>query len=168
MFALLAFLCFPAFGVAEDSAPIQYRDTPPDVAGDPSGGSSASSSGSNGGASAPGKSSTPSGTSAGGGSAAGGSSSEEGAAAAGGGGKGGAGGGGQGADAGRDSAAKRAGVGGGQPIAVDKAPIAHESGSSPLVPILIALAVLAALSVGVVAMRRRPPGGDSRVSPEAG
>lgn len=47
-----------------------------------------------------------------------------------------------------------------------------DDGSSPLVPILIALAVLAAISIGVVVARQRRQGGgsgesDARVSPEA-
>lgn len=44
-----------------------------------------------------------------------------------------------------------------------------DGGSSPLVPILIAIAVLAATSIAVVAMRqrRRRSGPDARVSAEA-
>jgi hypothetical protein len=57
-----------------------------------------------------------------------------------------------------------------QPPAIDATPTStdDDGGSSPLVPILIALAVLAAISIGAVAMRRRrdsDPG--SPVSPEA-
>ena len=46
----------------------------------------------------------------------------------------------------------------------------QDSDSSPLVPILIAVAVLAAISIGVVVMRqrRRRGGPDAQVSPEAG
>jgi len=45
-----------------------------------------------------------------------------------------------------------------------------DEGSSPLLPILIAIAVLAAVSVGVVMFRQRRRGGapGSSVSPEAG
>lgn len=45
-----------------------------------------------------------------------------------------------------------------------------DGGSSPLVPILIAIAVLAAISIAVVTMRqrrRRDGGSDARISPEA-
>jgi len=115
-----------------------------------------------------GKSSTPSGSSGGGGSAEGESSDKSGAGAAGkDGGSGGQGGAGNGPGGKSD-------VGTGRAIAApDQARSAQDDGSSPLVPILIVLAVLAAVSIGVVTMRGRgqggPPGGDSsRISPEAG
>ena len=111
-------------------------------------------------------------TSSSGGSATDGSSSDDdksGGAAAG-------KGGGNGQSSQGGGAANEAGVGGGQAIAAPErnGEVSHDSGSSPLVPILIALAVLAAISVGVVTMRRRrESGGESgansrRVSPEAG
>lgn len=118
-----------------------------------------------------GKSSTPSGSSGGGGKSAGGDSADgsSGGGAAGKGG-GGDGQGGQGAGPGGKSD-----LGRGQAIAAPDPTRASrdDDGDSPIVPILVGLAVLAAASIGVVTMRRGrqggPPGGDSsRVSPEAG
>jgi len=163
VFALLACLCFPVFALAEDSSEIEYRDAPPSVPGKKSDGSSASSSGDGGGVGAPGKSSTTPGDSGGGSSQDGSSADKSGGAAGGKDGGGGPGG------AAKDPAGK-AGLGPGQAIGPEGAPISHESSSSPLVPILIALAILAAISIGFVALKRRRQGSDrgSAVSPEAG
>lgn len=57
-----------------------------------------------------------------------------------------------------------------KPISALGEPAGHteESSSSPLVPILIAIAVLAAISIGAFFYRqRRQGGGDSPVSPKA-
>lgn len=169
-FALLALACLLPGSALADSSGAQYEEAVPPV---PSKTGPAGSS-SSGGVGAGGQTSGGSGsTSSSGGSATDGSSSDDdksGGAAAG---KGG-GGNGQGSQGG--GAANEAGVGDGQPIAAPErnGEVSHEGGSSPLVPILIALAVLAAISVGVVTMRRRrESGGGSgansrRVSPEAG
>jgi cobalamin biosynthesis Mg chelatase CobN len=169
VFALLAFLCVPSLALAEDSGDIQYRDAPPSATGsNDSGNTGGSSSETGGGGNGAGQSSTPPGSS--GGSTGDDSSEQSGAAAAG---KGG-GGDKQGGQAGNAPGGK-SDVGAGKAIDSDQAagpaPQSDDSGSSPLVPILIALAVLAAISIGVVAMRRRrqgEPGGDSHVSPEVG
>lgn len=59
------------------------------------------------------------------------------------------------------------GLGGGHKLTSAPVKSEDDGSSSPLVPILIALAVLAAISVGVVVMRqRRRP--DSSVAPKAG
>lgn len=167
VFALLAFLCLPTLAVAKDSAGAVYEEAVPTV---PSGGSAGSSGA--GGVGAGGQSSGDgSGSSGSGGSATDGSSSDDdksGGAASGKGDRGN----GQGSQAG--GASNRSGVGEGHAIASpDRAAISHDGGSSPLVPILIALAVLAAISIGVVTMRRRNqdggPGAKSgSFSPEAG
>lgn len=168
MFALLAFLCLlPGSALAASAeGPPQYQEAVPTV---PAGSSGA------GGVDAGGQSSDDgSGSSGSGGSATdGGSSSDDdrsGGAAAG----KGDGGNGQGSQAG--GASNKAGIGDGHAIASpDRAAISHDGGSSPLVPILIALAVLAAISIGVVTMRRRDQGDGSgpdaksgSVFPEAG
>jgi cobalamin biosynthesis Mg chelatase CobN len=166
VFALLAFLCLPAFALAEDSSEVEYRDDPPTVTGKQSDGSHASSSGDGGAKSGGSKSSTAPGDSAG---EPAGESSQEGAGAAAGG--GGDGKGGSGGKPGDDGPAGKSDVGSGKPLATPgQASISHDSGGSPLVPILIALAVLAAISIAVVVVRRRRQGtpGGSTVSPEAG
>lgn len=66
--------------------------------------------------------------------------------------------------------AKNAGdVGGAKPLETTAAPTqSSDDGSSPLVPILIAMAVLAAISIGYFLYRQRRPGSGSSVSsPEA-
>lgn len=150
--------------LAEDSGDIQYRDAPPSATGsNDSGNTGGSNSETGGGGSGAGKSSTPPGSSTGD------DSSEQS-----GGGAAGKDGGGTGGQAGNAPGGK-SDVGAGKAIDSDQAaspaPQSDDSGSSPLVPILIALAVLAAISIGVVAMRRRRQGelgGDSHVSPEVG
>lgn len=153
--ALLAFGSFPVLAHA-DSSGLQYQDAPPTVTGgtvnngdDPSAGSSGS--GGSGGS--------------GGGSSADGSSQGSGGAAK-----------NDGNGSGKGSQGKnlKGSVGGGQPLANEAAPVPageEDSGSSPLVPILIAIVVLAAISLGAVMYRRRrgsAPGSGSSVSPEAG
>ncbi|HEX5989495.1 MAG TPA: hypothetical protein VFY75_04700 [Solirubrobacterales bacterium] len=79
----------------------------------------------------------------------------------------------QGSDGGAGTAANGSktaenGVGGGKPLATSLSPTSSESddGSSPLVPILIAIAVLAAISIGAFLYRQRRQGDPgSRVSP---
>ena len=167
MFALLALACLPGLALA-DSSGVQYHDAAPTV---PDKSGQAGSSGA-GGVNAGGQSSTDSGSGSSGGSATDGSSSDDDDKTGGAAGKG-DGGNGQGSQAG--GAGGEAGVGSAEELGTaDSAAIAHDSGSSPLIPILIALAVLAAVSIGVVTVRRRRQSGSrpgaksSRVSPEAG
>jgi hypothetical protein len=57
---------------------------------------------------------------------------------------------------------------GAKPLGTSAAETDSGGGSSPLVPILIAVAALAAISVAVAVWQRRKRGGpDARVSPEA-
>jgi cobalamin biosynthesis Mg chelatase CobN len=159
--ALLAFACFPLLAHAESSSGIQYSDAPPTATGkntiptqtEPS----AHSSKKNGGAATPGNQ----GSNGGGGSGGGSSKSH----------------GGSGAKAGNGAEQQgnpgKAGANGGSGNSNQNAhgeaePASQESGgSSPLVPILIAIAVLAAISIGAVVIRRRR-GSGAPVSPEAG
>lgn len=162
--ALMAFALFPTVAGAQSSSEIQYRDAPPTVTGTTSDDSPASSSRDDGGS---GQSPTQPGTTAG--DAQGDGSKDD--AAAGAAGKGGDGDGKGGAGKASDRERESAAPGSGAPV--DAAPAASSDGSSPLVPILIALAVLAAISIGAVAWRRRhaddaDPGAGSPVSPEAG
>jgi cobalamin biosynthesis Mg chelatase CobN len=90
-----------------------------------------------------------------------------------GGGKGGNGGG-QGSKSANDGVGSKDGLGGSERVAegaatppVHKTETSSSGGSSPVVPILIAVIVLAAISIGVVLYRQRKSGGqgpDSRVS----
>ncbi len=160
--ALLALGCFPVLAHA-DSSGIQYSDAPPTVTGthkiptqpEPP----AHSSKANGGASAPDANGS-AGSSKG--SSAGGSSSKSGSApgTAKGDGTGQQGSPGQGSNDGSKNPASAA-VGSGEPASSQS-----DDGSSPLVPILVAIAALAAVSIGVVMYRRRRGPGTS-VSPKA-
>jgi cobalamin biosynthesis Mg chelatase CobN len=164
--ALLALVCFVPVAQAEEASGIEYRDAtpsatgsaipthhsnPPAKASDAGGGKSGSSN-----SGAPGGESSTEHSGVGGGSEAGNG-----------------GGTGQGSPgkaqdgSGKGSATPKASTGaqpGGHPSSS-----ADDGGSSPLVPILIAIAVLAAISIGFVAMRRRRPptgSGSTRVSSE--
>jgi cobalamin biosynthesis Mg chelatase CobN len=165
--ALLALACLPVLAQA-DSSGIQYEDATPTATThgsqipSGSGGSPAHSSDTKGGGSASGGSSNSDSSEAG-------SSQESESTAVGGvpanGGNDGNDGKGQG-NPGRG--AKNEALSPAKPLG--NAPGQDDGGgSSPLVPILIAIAVLAAISVGVVAFRqrRRGSGTDARVSPEA-
>jgi hypothetical protein len=158
MSALLAFACFPVLAQA-DSSELEYRDAPPPEYEKTPNKNPATPPKTGG----PGQSPTSPGSTDDGNSGRKSATDESGGAPAhkGGGGKGGPG-----------PQADRGGKGdknGGQPKAIDATPTSTEDGgSSPLVPILIALAVLAAISIGAVVMRRRrdsEPG--SPVSPGA-
>jgi cobalamin biosynthesis Mg chelatase CobN len=148
--------------VAEDSSGIQYSDAPPTVTGKTSDGNPKSHSGSGGGNGESDQSSTRSGSKADGKSDD--RDSDD---------KGGAGGGsddgGKGGAAGKKAGEEKAGNGA-TPIDHNLAASSEDDDSSPLVPILIALAVLAAISVGVVAMRRKREDADpgAPASHEAG
>jgi len=167
--ALLAFACFPVWAQATDSSGVQYSDAPPTATGTNPPSShetpAKTSVASGGGASAPSQSSTTtnsSGESLGGG---GSSSATTGNAPI----KGNDGGTGQGspdkggADAPSQSV-QQAGHPGGS-----SASKGNDGASSPLVPILIAIAALAAISIGAVILRarqqRRSPG--AAISPKA-
>jgi hypothetical protein len=159
MSALLAFALFPAVSNAEDSSGIQYSDAPPTVTGKVTRESPQGSSSTDRGRDGSRQSSTRPGSNADGKSGDG--SRVEGGAGPGG---GDGGSGGEGKQQG-DAPAGQA------PGSLDVAPAStDDGGGSPLVPILIALAVLAAISIGAVAMRRKRQDSDpaSPVSPEAG
>lgn len=163
--ALLAFVCLSGPAQAESSSGLQYQDAPPTVTGgtvpndrDPSAGSSKSASGS-------------------GGNSSGSASSGDGTPAA-------------NSSPGSGDAAKTAKDGGtgqqgsqgkssggaaspGKTLGSESKPASsQDDGSSPLIPILIAIAVLAAISIGAVVYRRRraaaSPDSGAPVSPEAG
>jgi cobalamin biosynthesis Mg chelatase CobN len=161
---LLAFAFFPAVAQAGDSSAAEYEEALPTIPGKTQDKNPAKSSRTDGGS---GQSSMGSGSSSETGTSDGDSSDDKGGAAApnrdGGSGQGNQGQGSKGDDR------KRVGAGPtGQPTGA--APISHDDdGGSPLVPILIALAVLAAISIGVVAMRKRrqDAGPGSSASPEA-
>jgi cobalamin biosynthesis Mg chelatase CobN len=165
--AVLALACFPGLAGAEENSGIQYETDVPTVPNDQS--SNIPSKNSSGGSNAPSESEkeassseSPSGGGTGGsdGSGQGGGTS---------GGQSSQAGGGQSSQA-QNGAKDAGGVSGAQPLptAASSAPNADD-GSSPLVPILIAVAVLAAASIGYFLYRQRRPGSGSPVSsPKAG
>ncbi|MDQ2630298.1 MAG: hypothetical protein M3Y75_04890 [Actinomycetota bacterium] len=164
MLAVLAMACFPGLAAAEENSGIQYETDVPTVPdGDGSNIPSKNNSGdsnSNPGATG---SNTPGGVGSGGDDDSG---------------TGGAGGTqpNQGSGGGSDRAAdgsKPAGdVGGAKkletaPSATGQQASSDDGGSSPLVPILIAIAVLAAISIGAYYYRQRRQGPGSTVAPPA-
>lgn len=165
--ALLAFAFFPGLAVAQDSSGVQYSDAPPTPTGkssqdDPANASNADR------ADRSGQSSTGSGSTGDAKSRDGNREGDGGAAGKGGDdhGKGGQGDGAGGSAAGGDRGGDKGAVTQADPSSA----ATDDGGSSPLVPILIALAVLGAISFGVVAMRKRGEDDDSGApaSPEAG
>jgi len=154
--ALLALACFPVLAQAEDSSGVQYSDDIPRADGNnsptPEKKPPIAKAADGGGATAP--------AGATGADDAKGGSSEDDSSSKGGGavGKGNDGGTGQGSRAGSANGARDGNL---QPSAQAKgAPVSQESdgGSSPLVPILIAILVLAAISLAVVMIRQRRQG----------
>jgi cobalamin biosynthesis Mg chelatase CobN len=160
--ALLALACFPVFAHAEDSSGVQYSDNLPSAEGEhqpvqhkrPPVAKAAD----NGGASAPtGTTGSPDSNGSTKGSSEGESSSAGGGATANGNDKGD--GTGQGSPAGSATKAPRSQVQHSGQNASAPVSKSSNSGSSPLVPILIAILVLAAISVAVVMIRQRRQGG---------
>lgn len=154
---------FPGLAQAEESSGIQYESEVPTVPHHESSNiPSAKPGGSNNGGSGPGatSSNTPNG------GAGKGNSSTGGGAHSGQPSQGSAGGNGSGGNG-----AKNAGgnIGESQKVANPGQPVSEtsEGSSSPLVPILIAIAVLAAISIGAFYYRQRRQGDDSPISPKA-
>jgi cobalamin biosynthesis Mg chelatase CobN len=167
--ALLALACLPAVAQAEGSAGVQYSDSIPKAEGenapshDHQTPAKSSSTGKNGGAPAAGGTTGSQGSNDSmEGSGRDGSSKEGGVPAAG---KGG-GGSGQGNPAGSANNPSGSGV---QPGAQAKGATSQsdDGGSSPLIPILIAILALAAISLGVVWFRQRRQSGSGSATPPA-
>jgi cobalamin biosynthesis Mg chelatase CobN len=162
---LLALACFPVLAHA-DSSEVQYQDAPPTVTGTkvpkdhkPPTGKSHS-----GGGSTSAQASKANGSGASGkGSSAGGSSSGSGT---------GTGGVGTGQQGSPGKASGRGSGSSGQATGNNASPTSSQgdSGSSPLVPILIAILALAAISLGAVMIRQRRRRGTpgAQISPKAG
>jgi hypothetical protein len=157
--------CFPGLAAAEENSGIQYETDVPTVPSHegsdniPSQKNSSGSNSSNPGAESSGSESS-GGVSPGGGSGTGGGTSTgQGSQAPG-------GGDGQAANGSKPAGGE---VGGAQelPTAESVASKTSDEGSSPLVPILIAIVVLAAISIGAYYYRQRRQSPGSTVSPNA-
>jgi hypothetical protein len=161
----LAFACLAGTAVAQP--PTYAEDVPPSAGGGPStedhgpsaGDSRADTNG--GGGVGPSGGGDAGGSNSGSGSSGGDSSSEKGGAAA-----GGSGGGTGKGSPGSISGGSAVGENGLAQSAPNTSEESGDGGSSPVVPILIAIAVLAAISMGVLLMRQRRQRGGS-LSPEA-
>jgi cobalamin biosynthesis Mg chelatase CobN len=164
--AVLAIACFPGLAQAEDNSGIQYETDVPTVPKDES--SNIPSKNKSGGTDAPSeseseasKSDTPGGAVPGGN----GDSGQGGGTPSGQSSQAGGGDGQKAANGSQDAGGK---VNAAQPLDVAPAAATDDS-SSPLVPILIAVAVLAAISIGYFLYRQRRQGSGSPVSsPKAG
>jgi len=165
---VLAIACFPGLAQAEENNGIQYESDVPTV---PSGGSSnIPPKNKSGGTNAPSeseseasKSDTPTGGTTGGGDDSGqggGTPSGQSNQA----------GGGDGQKAQNGSQNSGGNINAAQPLEVEPAAAETDSGggSSPLVPILIAVALLAAISIGYFVYRQRRGPGSTVSSPKAG
>jgi cobalamin biosynthesis Mg chelatase CobN len=155
--ALLALACFPVLAHAEDSSGVQYSDAIPKAEGENTPShhhqtpAKTSSTDKNGGAPAQTGSQAPKGSTEGSGKE--GSSAKVGGAPT----KGNDGGNGQGSPAGSANHPNGSGV---QPGAQARGTTASQkSNSSPLIPILIAILALAAISLGIVWFRQRRQSG---------
>lgn len=163
--ALLAFALSPGLAQA-DSSGVIYGEAPPTVPGKKKtvGEDETRAHGSNtdsGGSTAPGGS----------GGSGGGSGSQAGSSGGTNPSTGGSDSAGQGADGKRGTAAGETGsVQSSQPVTTPAAADEDRSSSSPLVPILIAIAILAAISIGAVLIkqRRQRDGSDGSVAPKVG
>jgi cobalamin biosynthesis Mg chelatase CobN len=156
--------CFPGLAVAEESSGAQYNVDPvPTVPEDEGDGQSKKNSGgsdpSDESAEAKGSNTPGGGGSGGDGSNPGGSGSGQGTQGPG------------GEDAQRADGSQAAGgdIAKAQSLKTTSSPVeaSSDDGSSPLVPILIAVAVLAAISIGAFYYRQRRQGPGSTVSPNA-
>jgi cobalamin biosynthesis Mg chelatase CobN len=150
--------CFPGLAGAEDNSGIQYETDVPTVPGNQS--SNIPSKDKSGGSSTPSESGASSSESPGGAGSGGNDSGQGGGTSKGQGNQAGGGGGKQGGN----GSPNAGGVDGAKPLPVESAPTSSSGGSSPLVPILIAVAVLAAISIGYFFYRQRRPGSGPPVS----
>jgi cobalamin biosynthesis Mg chelatase CobN len=166
--AVLAIACFPGLAQAEDNSGIQYETDVPTVPSHES--SNIPSKNKSGGTNAPSeseseasKSDTPSGGATGGG----GDDSGQGGGTPSGQSNQAGGGDGQKTQNGSQNSGN---INAAQPLEVEPAAAETDSdgGSSPLVPILIAVALLAAISIGYFVYRQRRDPGSTVSSPKAG
>jgi cobalamin biosynthesis Mg chelatase CobN len=159
--------CFPSLAAAEESSGIQYETDIPSVPKDE--GSNIPSKKHSGGSNTSDESDKATGSNTPGGAGSGG---DDGSSTGGGVGTGQSnpGSGGDGGQASNGSKPAGGDVGKAQELQTVSSPAdqsADDGGSSPLVPILIAVAVLAAISVGAYYYRQRRQGPGSPVSPNA-
>jgi hypothetical protein len=164
--AVLAFACAPALAHAEEATGPQYESEIPNLPQEQgSGGGGGHNNGSSGGGPGAGISNSPNQQGSGGGNTPGGGGSHTGQGSqgpAGGSGSPGAGSGG--------AKSGKTGLGEGKQVAnpiENASSTSEDESSSPLVPILIAIAVLAAISIGAFYYRQRRQGAGSSVSPKA-
>jgi cobalamin biosynthesis Mg chelatase CobN len=151
MLALLAMACFPISAQAEESSGAQYNPVVPSVPG-----KTKPPSNSDGGSPATASSGAPNGSADAGavGTGSSGGSSADNPSTGGGGGTG-EGSSGKGSTAGNDAAGKQRPVGSLETAVPIGGETSSDDSSSPLVPILIAIAALAAISIGAVVIRQR-------------
>jgi len=160
--AVLAIACFPGLAQAEENNGIQYETDVPTVPSDK--GSNIPPKNNSGGTDAPSESeseATSSGTPSGGNSGGGDDSGQGGGTPSGQGNQAGGGDGQKGQNGSQNSAGN---INAAQPLATAPAADTDSGGSSPLVPILIAVAALAAISIGYFYYRQRRQGPGSSVS----
>jgi cobalamin biosynthesis Mg chelatase CobN len=166
--ALLAFACFP-IGASADSSAYEYENAIPSPTGGH--GNTATPGGSTGGTAAAGGAAGAAASNATGAGTASGDGAGKASA-----GKDGSTGGGKGAgkrDGGNGSSTSQPGgqasgsLSNASPLPGEVASSESGGGSSPLVPILIVIAILGAISVGVVMLRQRRQQSGSPVSPKA-
>ncbi|MGN6258465.1 MAG: hypothetical protein ACTHN3_12070 [Solirubrobacterales bacterium] len=164
MLAVLAFACSPALAHAEEATGIQYESEVPTVPQEQgSGGGGGHHNGSSGGGPNAGISNSPGGQGSGGGNGPGAGGGSHG-------GQGSQGSEGNTGSPGNGAGNAKAGLGEGRQVAQpieNAANTSEDESSSPLVPILIAIAVLAAISIGAFYYRQRRQGAGSSVSPKA-
>ncbi len=166
---MLAIACFPGLAQAEESSGIQYETDVPTIPSHEGSGSNIPSKNKSGGTGVPSESESEAKSSdtAAGGSPGGNDSGQGGGTPSG---QSSQGGGGDGQKAPAGSKNSGGNINAAQPLEVTPAAETDSGGgSSPLVPILIAVAVLAAISIGYFFYRQRRQGPGSPVSsPKAG
>lgn len=164
----LALACFPVLAHAEDSSGVQYSDSIPKAEGENAPAhhqtpAKSSSTGNNGGAPAPGGTTGSQGPGGSRGGSGEGSSEKAGGVPA----TGNGGGTGQGNPGGSANHPNSTSLQPGAQAGTATSQKSDDGGSSPLIPILIGILVLAAISLGVVWFRQRRQGGSRPASPSA-
>jgi len=165
--AVLAIACFPGLAQAEENSGIQYETDVPAVPNNQ--GSNIPSKHKSGGTDAPSESESEASKSDSPGAAVPGGGDDSGQGGGTPSGQSNQAGGGDGQKAKSGSQDSAGSINAAQPLDVEPAAATDDGGSSPLVPILIAIAVLAAISIGYFFYRQRRQGPGSPVSsPKAG